>query len=241
MFQKVSPSTQTNTVETKLESDDFNEMKNRFLTFKQDKYLGNPEIYRKLAKGQEPKFMVIACGDSRVCPSNILGFQPGEAFVIRNVANLVPPFENGPTETNAALEFAVNALEVQNILVVGHSCCGGIRALMSMQDDEEPSGFTKNWVVLGKDAKIRSKAAASNLDFDEQCQHCEKESVNRSLLNLLTYSWIEEKVIRGKLSIHGGYYDFVNCSFEKWTLDYQGSSFREPKGKYSFKNQEIWS
>ncbi|KAF5944267.1 hypothetical protein HYC85_018344 [Camellia sinensis] len=95
----------------------------------------NLECYENLAKSQGSKFMVIACADSRVCPSYILGFQPGEAFVVRNVANLVPPFENGPTETNAALEFAVNSLEVENILVIGHRCCGGIRALMSMQDD----------------------------------------------------------------------------------------------------------
>ncbi|KAI7992260.1 hypothetical protein LOK49_LG12G00699 [Camellia lanceoleosa] len=101
----------------------------------------NLECYENLAKSQAPKFMVIACADSRVCPSYILGFQPGEAFVVRNVANLVPPFVNGPTETNAALEFAVNSLEVENILVIGHSCCGGIRALMSMQDDVNSRWF----------------------------------------------------------------------------------------------------
>ncbi|KAL6268953.1 hypothetical protein ACE6H2_025864 [Prunus campanulata] len=81
--------------------------------------------------------------DSRVCPSNILGFQPGEAFMIRNVANLVPPFENGASETNAALEFAVNTLEVKNILVIGHSSCAGIETLMRMQDDGD-SSFLNN-------------------------------------------------------------------------------------------------
>ncbi|CAN1332308.1 Beta carbonic anhydrase 5, chloroplastic [Linum perenne] len=136
------------------------------------------------------QFLVIACGDSRVCPSNILGFQPGEAFVVRNVANLVPPFESGPSETKAALEFAVNTLKVQNILVVGHSRCGGIRAL---------------------------------------------ESVNCTLSNLLTYPWIEEKVRSEELSIHGGYYDFVNCTFEKWTLDYQQD------GEVSVKDRSRWS
>ncbi|OMO63518.1 Carbonic anhydrase [Corchorus olitorius] len=74
---------------------------------------------------------------NRVCPSNILGFQPGEAFTIRSVANLVPTYESGPTETNAALEFAVNSLEVENIFIIGHSCCGGIRALMSMEDEAD--------------------------------------------------------------------------------------------------------
>lgn len=122
-------------------SDPFCNMKQRFLSFKRDKYLGNKEHFQNLAETQSPKFTVIACADSRVCPSNILGFQPGEAFTVRNVANLVPPFESGPTETKAALEFSVNALEVENILIMGHSRCVGIRALMGMQDEEEDSRF----------------------------------------------------------------------------------------------------
>ncbi|KAB1206665.1 Carbonic anhydrase 2, chloroplastic [Morella rubra] len=130
----------------------------------------------------------------------------------------------GPSETNAALEFAVNSLKVENILVIGHSCCGGIRALMSMEDEADSSSFIRSWVVVGKNARLITKSAASNLSFDQQCKHCEKESVNHSLLNLLTYPWIEEKVAKGQLSVHGGYYDFVDCTFEKWTLDFEGSN-----------------
>ncbi|KAK7328103.1 hypothetical protein VNO77_22199 [Canavalia gladiata] len=220
------------------ESNIFNDMKDRFLSFKK-KYVKNIHQFENLAKAQAPKFMVIACADSRVCPSNILGFQPGEAFTIRNVANLVPPFESGPSETNAALEFAVNSLLVENILVIGHSCCGGIHALMSMQDDADEKSFIKSWVVNGKNARIKTKAAASNLSFDEQCRHCEKESVNHSLLNLLTYPWIEEKVAKEELSIHGGYYDFTDCSFEKWTLDYRGTKLEE-NGRIAAKDKIFW-
>ncbi|XP_028771676.1 beta carbonic anhydrase 5, chloroplastic-like [Neltuma alba] len=197
----------------------FNDLKDRFLSFKKNKYMGNLEHFQNLAQAQFPKFMVIACADSRVCPSYILGFQPGEAFMIRNVANLVTSFENGPSETNAALEFAVTTLKVENILVIGHSCCGGIRALMGMQDDANGS-LLESWVVAGKNARIKTETAASGLDFDQRCRHCEKESLNHSLLNLLTYPWIEERVSNGELLIHGGYYDFVECSFEKWTVDY---------------------
>ncbi|XP_047938055.1 beta carbonic anhydrase 5, chloroplastic-like isoform X2 [Salvia hispanica] len=224
---------------TKEVSDHFKELKHRFLSFKKDKYLSNLEHYKGLAEAQVPKFMVIACADSRVCPSSILGFQPGEAFVVRNVANLVPPHENGPTETNAALEFAVNSLEVENVLVVGHSCCGGIKALMSLED-EVISSFIRNWVITGKPARLQTKAVASDLNFDQQCRHCEKESINRSLMNLLTYPWIEERVIRGKLSIHGGYYDFTDCTFEKWTLDYKGSTMQS-ESSCSIKNREFWT
>lgn len=225
---------------TESQSDLFENMKHRFLSFKKNNYMEKLEHYENLAKGQAPKFMVIACADSRVCPSAILGFQPGEAFTVRNIANLVPPFQKGPSETNAGLEFSVNTLEVENILVIGHSCCGGIRALMSMEDSGKPSGFIQNWVVLGKNARLKTKVAASSLSFDQQCKHCEKESINRSLLNLLTYPWIEEKVREGVLSLHGGYYDFVDCTFEKWTLDYNECSFKEEDERVSFKDRLYW-
>ncbi|XP_028112509.1 beta carbonic anhydrase 5, chloroplastic-like isoform X4 [Camellia sinensis] len=223
LTQELTNSKQESIIGTRNGSDLFNEMKHRFLSFKRQKFLENLECYENLAKSQAPKFMVIACADSRVCPSYILGFQPGEAFVVRNVANLVPPFE------------------VENILVIGHSCCGGIRALMSMQDDVNSSSFIRSWVVVGKNARLSTKAVASNLSFDQQCRHCEKESINRSLMSLLTYPWIHERVTKGKLSIHGGYYNFVDCTFEKWTLDYEQSSLREESGKYSLKNREFWS
>ncbi|KAI7754779.1 hypothetical protein M8C21_016760, partial [Ambrosia artemisiifolia] len=222
-------------------SHSFTEIKSRFMSFKKHKYLENLERYQELAEAQAPKFLVISCADSRVCPSYILGFQPGEAFVVRNVANLVPPFENGPCETNAALEFSVTTLEVENILVTGHSCCGDIRALMGMEDEVNSSSFIKNWVVVGKAAKSTTKATASNLSFDQQCKHCEKESINNSLLNLLTYPWVEERVAKGLLSLHGGYYDFVNCTYEKWTLDYQMSNPKQETSGYAIKNREFWS
>ncbi|XP_034675962.1 beta carbonic anhydrase 5, chloroplastic-like isoform X1 [Vitis riparia] len=220
--------------------DFFEELKHRFLCFKKQKYLEEPEHFQALAKAQSPKFMVIACADSRVCPSNILGFQPGEAFMIRNVANLVPPVENGPSETNAALEFAVNTLEVENILVIGHSSCAGIETLVSMRDDVNSSSFVENWVANGKVAKLRTKAAAGHLGFYQQCKHCEKESINHSLLNLLTYPWIEDRERKGLLSIHGGYYDFLNCTFEKWTIDFKRSSIEKEGPKCLVKNRAFW-
>ncbi|THU66253.1 hypothetical protein C4D60_Mb05t12190 [Musa balbisiana] len=215
--------------------DPFEELKSRFKSFKSQNY-------------EENLFMVIACADSRVCPSNILGFQPGEAFTVRNIANLVPPFQHGASETSAALEFAVNTLEaskfhkqicVANILVVGHSRCGGIQALMSMKNDPGSRSFIKDWVSIGKSARLSTKAAAGNLSFEMQCRHCEKESINGSLLNLLTYPWIEKRVSEATLSLHGGYYDFINCTFEKWTLVYRERL--EGGSKYAIKNRSLWS
>ncbi|XP_030500078.2 beta carbonic anhydrase 5, chloroplastic isoform X1 [Cannabis sativa] len=228
-----------NVPKPKNEVEVFDDIKQRFLSFKKRVYMQKLEHYRRLAEVQVPKFMVIACADSRVCPSNILGFQPGEAFMIRNVANLVPPLENGPSETNAALEFAVNTLEVENILVIGHSRCGGIETLMSMQD-ELNSSFIHKWITKAKFAKFKTKSVAQSHSFDEQCRHCEKESVNRSLLNLLTYPWIEDRVKNNLLSIHGGYYNFLNCTFEKWILDVN-IDCNTDGAKYLFKDHEIWS
>ncbi|KMZ73424.1 carbonic anhydrase, chloroplastic [Zostera marina] len=239
--------TQERTKESKsisIESDDgiddpFVELKQRFLCFKEN-CMDNPVQYEKLSKAQEPKFMVIACADSRVCPSRVLGFTPGEAFTIRNVGNIVPPFQYGTSETNAALQFAVNTLEVSNILVVGHSQCGGIQALMSMEEDETNQGnFTKNWVSIAKSARLSTKAAAGHLNFEQQCRHCEKESLNGSLFNLLTYPWIEKRVVDGKLSIHGGYYNFIDCTFEKWSLVYRQNM--QGGSKYGMKNHTFWS
>ncbi|XP_039795524.1 beta carbonic anhydrase 5, chloroplastic-like isoform X2 [Panicum virgatum] len=220
------------------EHDPFIELKARFMDFKQRNYVENFSNYQSLAQQQTPKFMVIACADSRVCPTSILGFQPGEAFTVRNVANLVPPYEHGGSETSAALEFAVNTLQVENVLVVGHSRCGGIQALMSMKDDST-SGFIKNWVSIGKSARLSTKAAAGNLSFEMQCTHCEKESINSSLLNLLTYPWIEKRVNEGTLNLHGGYYNFVDCTFEKWTLVYREGL--KGGSKYAIKNRSSWS
>lgn len=216
----------------------FDELKQRFLSFKKHKYLEELEHFQTLKEAQSPKFMVIACADSRVCPSTVLGFRPGEAFMIRNVANLVPPLERGPSETNAALEFAVKTLQVENILIIGHSCCGGIQTLMSMRDNGD-SSFVKSWVTNGQVAKLRTEAAANHLSFDQQCRLCEKESINRSLLNLLTYPWIKDRVRKELLFVHGGYYDFLNCTFEKWTLDFKGSNADE-RGSLLVKDQELW-
>ncbi|KHN39953.1 Carbonic anhydrase, chloroplastic [Glycine soja] len=209
------------------------------------------EHFQALAEAQFSKMitdlpiqsMVIACADSRVCPSNILGFQPGEVFMIRNIANLVLVMKNGPSESNAALEFAVTTLQVENILVIGHSSCAGIEALMNMQEDVESGNFTHKWVANGKLAKQRTKAATAHLSFDQQCKFCEKESINQSLLNLLSYPWIEDRVRRELLSLHGGHYNFSNCSFEKWTLDFKECNVKEEEeeeSSYVVKEQEFW-
>ncbi|KAK6133619.1 hypothetical protein DH2020_032649 [Rehmannia glutinosa] len=169
--------------------------------FKKEKYEKDPALYAKLAKGQTPKFLVFACSDSRVCPSHILNFQPGEAFMVRNIANMVPPFDKTKySGMGAAIEYAVLHLKVENILVIGHSCCGGIKGLMSIPDDgATQSDFIEDWVKICKAAKAKVQTECNNLDFNEQCRQLEKEAVNISLGNLLSYPFVREAVVNKSL------------------------------------------
>ncbi|TKY69859.1 Carbonic anhydrase [Spatholobus suberectus] len=194
-----------------------------FIHFKNEKFEKNPDLYSQLAKGQSPKFMVFACSDSRVCPSHILDFQPGEAFVVRNIANMVPPYDKTKySGAGAAIEYAVLHLKVENIIVIGHSCCGGIKGLMSIPDDgTTASEFIEQWVQICTPAKSKVKAKTSDLSFSEQCTNCEKEAVNVSLGNLLTYPFVRDGVVNKTLALKGAHYDFVNGTFELWDLNFK--------------------
>lgn len=171
----------------------------------------NP-LYKNLQDGQQPKTMVISCSDSRVNPSLLLSVNPGDIFVVRNVANLVPEysFSNYPQHLSAALEFAVLVLEVENILIIGHSNCGGIKALMeSKEQKENPSqdfSFIDNWVSIAKDVKEEASS----------CEDCEKKSIIRSLDRLMTYPWIKERVEKKKLTLHGWYFSIKDGSLKAY-------------------------
>ncbi|PON98950.1 Carbonic anhydrase [Trema orientale] len=206
--------------------DPLERIKSGFLHFKTEKYEKNPELYGELAKGQSPKFLVFACSDSRVCPSHILNYQPGEAFVVRNIANMVPPYDQKKySGVGAAIEYAVLHLKVENIVVIGHSCCGGIKGLMSIPDDgTTASDFIENWVQICASAKNKVKSECGDLSFTDQCTNLEKEAVNVSLGNLLTYPFVREALVKNTLSLKGAHYDFVKGTFDLWNLDFKISS-----------------
>jgi len=197
----------------------FDKLKNGFETFKKQVYLKNTDLTNKLKTGQWPKVMIIACADSRVCPTNIFNLSPGDAFVIRNVANICPAYEKeGNPSLGCAVEYAVLHLKVDHILVVGHRACGGIGALVKMVPDDGnyTTTFIEKWMEVGKPARVTVKADSEGKEVDAVCKACEKESVNNSLSNLLTYPFVEEAVSNGKVSLHGGYYDHIEGSFQKW-------------------------
>ncbi|XP_061943578.1 carbonic anhydrase 2-like [Populus nigra] len=202
--------------------DPVEKIKSGFIHFKKEKYDKNPGLYSELAKGQSPKFMVFACSDSRVCPSHVLDFQPGEAFVLRNVANMVPPYDQTKyAGVGAAIEYAVLHLKVEYIVVIGHSACGGIKGLMSFPYDGTTStDFIEDWVKVCYPAKTKVLAEHANAPFPDLCTQCEKEAVNVSLGHLLTYPFVRDGLVNKTLGLKGGYYDFVKGSFELWGLEY---------------------
>lgn len=182
-------------------------------------FIDNPQVYQKLVlEGQSPKTLVIACSDSRVDPSILLDTKPGDIFVVRNVANLVPPFEEDDTSchgTSAAIEYAVKHLNVENIVVLGHSDCGGIKALLSGKNDEHT--FIDHWLSIAKDAKQKALDTANN--HSHHCELCEKEAIKYSIKNLQTFPFIQERLKQNNLSIHGWYFNLKTGSIELIALN----------------------
>ncbi|KAF3437037.1 hypothetical protein FNV43_RR19790 [Rhamnella rubrinervis] len=193
-------------------------IKNGFIHFKINKFDKYPELYEQLAQNQHPKFLVFACSDSRVCPSHVLNFQPGDAFMVRNIANMVPSFNQlKHSGSGAAIEYAVSVLGVKNILVIGHSRCGGIERLMTHPEDKTPPfDFIDEWLKIGLPAK--AKILAQGDVHENKYEACAREAVNLSLVNVQTYPYVQKAIAENKLALRGGYYDFVNGSFELWDL-----------------------
>ncbi|XP_010496305.1 PREDICTED: beta carbonic anhydrase 1, chloroplastic-like [Camelina sativa] len=220
--EQITAELKTGTSSDKKAFDPVEAIKQGFITFKKEKYDSNPELWGELSKGQSPKFMVFACSDSRVCPSHVLDFQPGEAFVVRNVANMVPPFDQvRHTGVGSAVEYAVLHLKVESIVVIGHSACGGIKGLMSFPfDGNNSTDFIEDWVKIGLPARTKVLAEHGDASFEHQCAQCERESVNVSLANLLTYPFVREGLVNGTLSLKGGHFDFVKGAFELWGLEF---------------------
>ena len=177
-----------------------------YRTFRSTTWPERRAIHEVLAaSGQKPRALVIACADSRVDPAAIFDAGPGELFVVRNVANLVPPFApDGATHgTSAALEFAVRGLEVPDIIVMGHAMCGGVHALLN--GTPNPSWhFLGSWIDLAADVRTRVLACTS---AEAGQQMAEYECVKQSLANLMTFPWIKDAVRAGTLALHGTYFD----------------------------------
>ena len=164
--------------------------------------------YRELAeRGQSPQFMVIGCCDSRVSPEVIFDARPGELFVVRNVANLIPPYspDGAYHGVSAALEFGVGALRVKHIVVLGHAHCGGVRAYAEEHAPLSPGDFIGRWMSLLAPAakKVGARGDATAADY---LKRLEQASVINSLDNLMTFPRLAKLIEKGKIATHGAYF-----------------------------------
>jgi carbonic anhydrase len=186
--------------------------------------------YRELAEhGQTPEIMVIGCCDSRVSPEVIFDARPGELFVVRNVANLVPPYETDGKYhgVSAALEFGVGVLKVKHIVILGHAHCGGVRAFAEGAEPISPGDFVGRWMSLmaPATAKVGPRESMSQQEYLERM---EKASIVNTLDNLMTFPRLRKLIERGEVMPHGAYFGVAKGELS--VLDRATGEFR-PVGK----------
>jgi carbonic anhydrase len=180
-----------------------------FKQFQRSYFGENQELFDKLKQRQQPRAMIVSCCDSRVDPAILTSSEPGDLFVVRNVANLVPPCEVdvGHHGISAALEFGVCSLGVEHIIVLGHSQCGGIRALMEDSYGSGEGGFISRWMDIAAPAREKIRKELPEKSIEVQSRACEQAAILLSLENLLTFPWIAQRVKKGTLFLHGWYFD----------------------------------
>lgn len=202
-------------------------LKKGFQEFRKYYFEDNPELYRQLTEeGQSPTAIVIACCDSRVHPAHVMDTDPGDIFVVRNVANLVPSYvDDGKTHgTSAAIEFAVKHLKVPHVIIMGHSHCGGIRALMEGDHQGKSHNFIDPWMAIMATARQRIEYEHEDKTLDQRCHLCEQAAIKVSLENLFTFPFVARAVDAGKLKIHGWYFDIAEGNLME--LDQKTGEFR---------------
>jgi carbonic anhydrase len=196
-----------------------------FRSFRAAYYEQRPERIRNLVEnGQKPEVLLIACSDSRVDPAILTNSEPGDLFVVRNVANLVPPYmpDGAYHGTSAAVEYAVRDLGVAHAIVLGHSGCGGVQALMrSVSSNPGTREFVAPWVSIARCA-CDSVPEGGEGDLSE-ANMVEQATVRCSVNNLMTFPWLKEKVLTEELTLHGWWFDITNGIL--WGLDIKTGQF----------------
>jgi carbonic anhydrase len=198
-------------------------------SFMSDRYVREKARYRELAaSGQTPTTMIIACCDSRAAPEVIFGSEPGELFVLRNVANLVPTYQpdGGQHGTSAGIEFAVKALGIAHIVIMGHGRCGGIKAALSPDSSPLDSGdFIGKWMSMlgGLPEQVAQNALMTE---GERQTALERISIRNSIANLRTFPYVAELEAQGKLALHGAWFDI--STGELWIMDGDSGDFVRP-------------
>jgi len=202
-------------------------LKQGYSNFRTDAFARARERYDELAaEGQKPSIMIIACCDSRAAPETVFDASPGEVFVVRNVANLVPPYapDGKHHSTSAALEYGILELGVEHVVIMGHGRCGGIGAVVSQAGPLTSGDFIGQWLTQIRDlTRFVDRDPAHS---DAQYQTCvERANVEHSLANLRTFPWVRQREQRGELGLHGAWFDIglgelhvLNFSSGQWRM-----------------------
>lgn len=200
---------------------DINKFIDGIARFQQLHYGENPQLADELKTGQSPKTLLIGCSDSRVDPALLTDCAPGDLFIVRNVANLVPPYcpDAGYHGVSSALEYAVCFLQVENIIIMGHSGCGGIAGLMEMANGKQVGQFIGKWVGIAASARDHVLTEHADLPPEQQAKACEKKAILVSLENLLTFPWVRERVEQGRLHLHGWYYNIATGQLKYYNTE----------------------
>ena len=196
-----------------------------FSDFKKNFFGADSSLYENLAKrGQQPKTLIISCSDSRVDPATLFCARPGDLFVVRNVANLVPPYQPDDNYhgVSAAIEFGVSDLGIREIVVLGHAFCGGIKALCchAHGQNTNSSEFITPWIKIALPVMDDFDLTAGE-EYD--IHEVEKAAIINSIGNLLTFPWIRDLVELGTLKIHGWWFDMENGAL--WSYDNNTNAF----------------
>lgn len=181
-----------------------------FKKFQQRYFDLQPSLYMRLRNGQRPRTLLIGCCDSRVDPALLLGCDPGDIFTVRNLANLVPPYGRTSPHQDvlAAIQYAIEQLQVERVIVLGHSQCGGVRALLEQQfptDDE--AGMIGRWLGIAMPARNQVLRQMPQADVDQQRRACEQASILVSLKNLESLSSVRHRLEQTAITLHGWYFD----------------------------------
>ncbi len=221
-----------------MDKNKFSGLLDGYATFREVIYPRQKKLFKELVeKGQRPEILMISCCDSRVNSSQIFNSKPGDLFMLRNVANLVPPYQHdgGYHGTSAAIEYAVTELKVKLIIVMGHSYCGGIKAAYENQDafaelDEETGrGFTRQWMNMIKDISANVHQCSHEMTEREQLRKLEQDNVLLSLKNLRSFKFVQEAIDQDNLELVGSWFDLDRGVV--WIANEETKKFHVLKGE----------
>ncbi len=199
-----------------------------YKNFKKVYFKDNKKLFNELANGQKPHTMIITCSDSRVTPDKILSATPGELFITRNIGNVVPPYEVTKGATQSAIEYAVNALKIPHLVVLGHSNCGACAHLYHKKDENEKDvelSHVDEWLTFLYPAKHNAILECLNNPEKNRAEVTEKNNIQLSVQRLMTYPYIVKALEEKRIELHGWWYDVSSGNLEAY--DYGSKTFRK--------------